>query len=579
MKKQNWIYQPEPSPDEMSNLATQLDIPLLIAKLLIQRDITSKADAEYFLNPKLDHLSDPFIFPDMENAVQRINEAILKQEHIMIHGDYDVDGVTSTALLYLTLKQLGAHVSFYIPNRISDGYGLSENSIEEAARRKTRLLITADCGITATNQVALADSIGIDTVVTDHHEYQGRLSNATAVINPKSLSADHPAYHLAGVGVAFKLVQALFQNKGFPISSLQQYLDLVAMGSIADLVPLVKENRVLAYYGMSRLAEGINPGFNALLEVTNLKGKPLTTGQLVFILAPRINAVGRLGDAQLAVRLFTTSNHQQALNIARIMEDKNRRRRQIDEETFREACELVEESVDLDNTSAIVLASNNWHQGVIGIVASRIVEKFNRPTVMISLDQEKGIGKGSARSIEGFHLFEALKSCEEYLLGFGGHKYAAGLTILPEQITELRSSLQQTAREQLTDREFVPRLKIDSDIELDEINDNLFRYVSRLAPFGPENMRPVFVARAVELVGPPNVVGNNHLKFKVRKHRRLFDAMAFNMADQYFDRLQFERPLMNIAFIIEENIWQGRRNLQLRVKGIKFNADIQTNHH
>ncbi len=572
--EKKWILVEAPPLEHATRLAAELDIPLLIAKILLQRNITSTEAASTFLRPKMSDVTDPSIFSHMQKAVDRILTAIKENEHIMIHGDYDVDGVTSTSLLYLALKRLGARVSYYIPNRLNSGYGLSEQSVAEAVRRGCKVMITVDCGITASNEIHLAERMGIDTIVTDHHEVQSDNLVGYAIINPKLLPESSPAYYLAGVGVTFKLVQGLFYATGHTLDDLAPYLDLVAMGSVADLVPMTHENRVLSRFGIQKLEEGLNPGFEALMDITGLRGHSLTSGKLVFILAPRINAVGRLGDAQLAVRLFTTENKQQALNIARILEDKNRRRRRIDEDTFKEAVQLVNEKIDLDKTTALILASESWHQGVIGIVASRLVEKFYRPTIMISIDPETHIGKGSARSVEGFHLFAALKQCEEHLLGFGGHKHAAGLTIKADKIDAFREAMQHVAFDKLTEDDYIPKLYIDCEVDLDEINDALVDSFYMLSPFGPENMRPVFLSRGLEMVGSPSVVGTNHLKFRVRKKTQILEAIAYNMSDKYYDRLQYERPRLNLAYVIDENEWQGRRTLQLRIKGLKFNDNI-----
>ncbi|OQY28689.1 MAG: single-stranded-DNA-specific exonuclease RecJ [Candidatus Cloacimonetes bacterium 4572_55] len=574
MIQKKWIVAEDPPPDQVAHLAAKLGVSLLVAKILLQRDTGAPEQANLFLNPQLTDLTEPTIFPDMEKAIDRIISAINGSHHIMIHGDYDVDGVTSTSLLYLTLQKLGAVVSYYIPNRLSSGYGLSETSVGAAVHRGCKLLITVDCGITAAKEIDLANQMGIDTIVTDHHEFQNVDIAAYAVINPKALPPDNPAYFLAGVGVAFKLVQGVYYRLGYKLSDLIPYLDLVAMGTVADLVPLINENRVLSRFGIKQLANCVNPGLQALLDVTGLRRRQLTTGQLVFVIAPRINAVGRLGDAQLAVRLFTTKNPQQALNIARTLEEKNRRRRSIDEETFQDAYRIIEQDVDVENVSVIVLASENWHQGVIGIVASRIVEKYHRPTVMISIDPKKKIGKGSARSVEGFHLFNALKQCEEYMDGFGGHKYAAGLTIHPDKINLFREALEKVAGAYFSTEDTTPKLRIDCEINPDEIDDHLMKNMKKLAPFGPENMRPVLLSKGMNIVGSPTVVGNNHLKFRVRKQNLTHEAIAYRMADQYYDQLQFERPRLNLAYVLDENEWRGRKTIQLRIKGIKFYDDF-----
>jgi single-stranded-DNA-specific exonuclease len=502
----------------------------------------------------------------MASAVDRIVRALKAQEHIMIFGDYDVDGITATSLLYLVLTRLGANVSFYIPNRISEGYGLSIPGIREAAQRDVTLVISVDCGITATEEVDLARSLGIDLIITDHHEVQEQIPQAQAILNPKRADDDYPDEHLAGVGVAFKLVQGLYRHLGLDDSELENHLDLVALGTAADIVPLVGENRILTKFGLEQVAKTEKVGLRSLVEITGLLGEEIQTGHVVFILAPRINAVGRLGDAQRAIALLATNQRDRARRIARFLNDENRRRKDIDESMLREAQELIKKNIDLEKDRVIILASDKWHPGVIGIVASRVVEQYYRPTVLISLEGNEG--KGSGRSISGFNLYEALERCQEHLIRFGGHKYAAGLTIDASKIHVFKERLNQVAMETLSPELLVPSLKIDASVTLDQVDEQLLAALGELAPFGPQNMRPVLMADNLEVVGCPRVVGQNHLKFKVRQNERVLDVIAFDKGERLSD-VEVGKRNLSLSFVLEENTWQGRSSLQLRARDLR----------
>ena len=431
-----WVVADEVHVEEAKRLADQFLIPFIAAKILCSREIITPDQASKFLNPRLQDLFDPFLMHGMKEGVERVIKALMSNERIMIYGDYDVDGITSASLMFLVLNRLGADVSYYLPNRLVEGYGISEDGLEEAVKRQVNLLISVDCGITAIEEVEIARAKGIDCLITDHHEPGAVLPNAQVIINPKLDPPEVPGHEMSAVGVAYKFAQALYRKLGQDETELEQHLDLVALGTAADIVPLTDENRVLTKYGLDQLAKTNKPGLKALIFISGVMGHKIGTGQVVFILAPRINAVGRLGDAEKAIKLLTTKDETQANAIARVLNAENKRRKDLDIHTLNEALQQIEDRVDLNSDRAIVLSSVGWHQGVIGIVASRIVEKYNRPTVMIAIDGNEG--KGSARSISGFHLYEALRECDQYLLRYGGHKYAAGLSIDPANIDVFR---------------------------------------------------------------------------------------------------------------------------------------------
>lgn len=554
---------------EAKQLADYFKIPFIAAKILCSRGITDKETAAQFLNPSLEKLFDPFIMHGMTEGVERVIKALKSHEKIMIYGDYDVDGITSASLMFLVFNRLGADVSYYLPNRLLEGYGISEDGLVEAVKRKIDLLISVDCGITAVEEVKIAREKGIDCLITDHHEPGTRIPEATVIINPKLDSPDMPGYEMSAVGVAYKFAQAIYRKLNQDETELEQHLDLVALGTAADIVPIVGENRILTKFGLDQLAKTSKPGLKALIFIAGIMGHKIGTGQVVFILAPRINAVGRLGDASKAIKLLTTKDEAQANAIARVLNAENKRRKDLDEQTLNEALELIESNVDLANARAIVLSSPNWHQGVIGIVASRLVEKFNRPTVMIAIDG--GEGKGSARSIAGFHLFEALKECDEYLSRYGGHKYAAGLSIDPAKIEPFREKLNQVSTRMLSEEDLIPKLQIDSELELEQIDENLVTILEKFAPFGPQNMRPVFVTYQAEVVGSPHVVGSNHLKFKVRRNHKVFDCIGFGFGD-YMTKMHMRPLYLDMVYVLEFNNWNGANKIQLRIKDLRVSG-------
>jgi len=561
-----WIVLDNAENTNVRVLAQELNVPLIIAQILWRRDVQNVEKARKFFLATTDQLYDPFLLKDMSEAVERLRKAVLSDEKILIYGDYDVDGITSVSFLYLLFKELGANVYYYIPDRQQEGYGLSEKGIKRANELGIDLIITVDCGITGHPEIELAASLGIDVIVSDHHEPGTDLPKAVAVIDPKRADCTYPFKELAGVGVSYKLVQGLLLRMGIDHSILEKYIELVAIGTAADIVPLIDENRIFVKNGLERLNDSDNIGLKTLIYAAGLLGKDIGTGQIVFIIAPRINAVGRMGDAERAVRLLTTNDEQEAHEIAEVIESENRHRKSVDEETFNEALFLADEQFNLGRTHSLVLHKKNWHTGVIGIVASRIVEKFYRPTALISV--EDGIGKASARSVQGFDLYESLKECEDLLLGYGGHKYAAGLSIDEDKIELFRERFEEIARQKLTEDLLIPKLSIDAELPLSQINEKFVKLLKKFAPFGPHNMRPVFVSRNLQVVGTPIIVGKNHLKFKVRQNGCVLDVIGFNMGELFY-RLSPGESNLDLAYVIEENEFMGRKTIQLRAKDLR----------
>ena len=542
--------------------------PDMIAEMLIKKELTSIEDIEEFFNPNLNNMHDPFLYVDMIKATERVISAIDKKELITIYGDYDVDGTTSSALLYLGLKKIGANIDYYIPHRMIDGYGLSLSGVDQLKENGSELIISVDCGINAVEEVEQINDLGMDVIITDHHNPKEELPNAIAIINPKIKDCKYPYDMLAGVGVAYKLLIAVYSQLEINTDELiDKYIDLVALGTIADIVPLTGENRIIASIGLERLGKKQNIGLNALIKLAGLSQKELNSADIVFGIAPRINAAGRMGSAMRAVELMVSIDEEESDELAQIIERENSLRQQIDQRTFHEACDIIEAKYkNMDDTPIIVVSSDDWHPGVIGIVASKLVEKYYRPSIMITF--KEGIGSGSGRSIAGFNLFDALVSVEGYLETFGGHKYAAGLQILVEYIDLFESKLKKYVKEHTTEDQFIPPLNIDTNLELFEINDNLLEWLEKFAPFGPGNMRPTFLTKQVTIVGFPYNVGKNHLKIKVMKDGCELDLIGFNLGD-YLPFLK-KGSNVDIAYSLEFNTWQGRTSIQGKLKDLRI---------
>lgn len=558
--KYRWIISTISDEHAVQKLAQSINVSPTIARILVARGVKTFEEAKQFFRPSLTDLHDPFLMDGMDLAVERAMRALETGEKMAIYGDYDVDGTNSAAMLYLFFKELGADVDFYIPDRFTEGYGISVTGIDRLSAAGVRLIITIDCGITAVDQALYAKSRGIDIVICDHHEAGDKIPAAYAVLDPIKPGCNYPFKYLSGCGVGFKLMQGIATRRG-NVESIYSYLDFVAIAAAADIVPLVGENRSLVAHGLRKLNDSPRPGIRGLLECAGIKRGNLGTAQIVFGIAPRINAAGRLGDARRAVEMLIEEDEVRAFQRAQELESDNRSRRTIDEETFAEAQLLVERMLQHNPLRSLVIHNPNWHPGVIGIVASRIVEKYYLPTVLLtSVD---GMAKGSARSIAGFDIHNALKQCEGYIEQFGGHKYAAGLSVREDNIDQLRAALNDVAMGQIDDDMLVPQLHIDTEVELRELSPNFFHIVKQFSPFGPGNARPHFLVRDAEIVGYPKIVGKDHLKFRVRSGSGYIEAIAFGMGSRIGDLSGGTK--YDLVFNIEENEYRGTITPQLRI--------------
>jgi len=554
------------SQEDINRLALELDLAPLTLQVLARRGITSAEAGRAFKQNSLASLPDPFLLPGMEKASHRLAKAVEKGERIAVHGDYDVDGITGTVLLVETLRQFGAEVEYHIPLRLKDGYGLSAEALRQAAADGAGVAVSVDCGVSAVAEARLASVLGLDLIVTDHHQPPDPLPEAFAIVNPHLPGSRFPFRDLAGVGVAFFLLVGLrkiLRERGFfsghPEPDLRRGLDLVALGTIADVVPLLGVNRILVRAGLRSMNSGGRPGLQALKEVAAVT--EVNCGNVAFRLAPRLNAAGRLEDARLGVDLLLESSPERTMPIARLLDDFNRERQEIERETLRQAVGRLGGSEGPEKRS-IVLADERWHPGVIGIVASRLVESYHRPTVLIAL--ENGQGKGSARSIPGFHLFQSLELCRHHLEGFGGHAFAAGLSIAEHAVEEFTAAFETVARESLGERELQPRVLHDGEILLEELDESVVRQLSELAPFGAGNPEPSFLLRGARAQQIQTVAGK-HLRFILRQGGYSFPCIAFGMADRQGE-LAGE---LDLLFTPGLNEWRGRASVQLRLKDFR----------
>ena len=567
MARKHWKIKDVSDELSVQRLTDSLNISPILANLLVLRDIKTFNQAKHFFRPSIETLHDPFLMDEMESATTRVITALTENQKICIYGDYDVDGTCATALLYMILKELEANVEFYIPRRLEEGYGLSTAAIDIVKEKGTQLMIAVDCGITAIAETDYANQLGIDVIICDHHQPKEEIPKAFAVLDPLKPGCNYPFKYLSGAGVAFKLAQGLCERigkRGLPL----KYLDLVALAGAADIVPLVDENRVLVNEGLNQVNLNPRPGIEALIEMSRLQPGQLSSGQIVFTVAPRINAVGRLGDAERAVNLLIATNKKEALKLAEVLETENYERRKIDVDTFEAAKEIVNTEIDLDEDLAIVLHNGNWHPGVIGIVASRLVEKYYRPSVLLTTVD--GVAKGSARSINGFNIYEALEQCNDLLLHFGGHKAAAGLALEIDNVEAFRVRLNEVLRSSITSEDLSEEISIDSIIKFSEITPKFLRILDQFAPFGPGNLRPVFISESVHVANVPRIVGNNHLvcSFTQNGTDKVFDSIGFNLGD-YYELIKDNHSELDIVFSIDKTIRDSRIFPQLKLKDIK----------
>lgn len=562
-----WLLPTEPDPALVERLQEELHLPRAICRLLALRGYSAPDDAKTYLRPRLDQLHEPNCLTDLDRAVERITRALRESETILVHGDYDVDGMCSTTLMVKAIQALGGNVIPFIPRRLEDGYDLTDAGVRAAREARAKLVITCDCGTSAHGPIATLQASGIDVIVTDHHLPGGPLPPAYAVLNPNRPDCTSSDKGLAGVGVAFKLALSLTRALGGNENVVYRMLDLVALATIADIAPLVGENRVFVRYGLRLLNEADRPGIRAMIRAAGLDRKNLTSGRVGFVLAPRLNAAGRLGSALRGVELLMAPNDQVANPIARELEELNARRQEIDRATLVEAREKVL-AMDLPSTYGIVLAEQGWHPGVIGIVASRIVEEFGRPTVLIAL--EGADGKGSGRSITAFDLHRGLAKCKDLLIRFGGHYMAAGVTISADRVAEFAARFNAVAASELTQDDLVPELRVDLEITLDQINDELETLLRHVEPCGIKNPSPVFVTRGVTVAVPPRVVGKDGLKLLLTEGGRELIALGWGMGPraQELD----EGEVIDVAFRLERDEWNGRSILQARLADFRPHA-------
>ena len=559
-----WKKRKNLNSEKISRLSKTLNIPNVISSLLIQRGIEDFESAKHFFRPDWSQLHDPFLMKDMSNAVERIKLAINNNERVMIFGDYDVDGTASVALLTEYLKNKVYYIKPYIPDRYSEGYGISKKGIDEAKEEEISLIIALDCGIKAFEEINYARDLGIDFIVCDHHLPEKSIPDAVAVLDPKRSDCEYPFKELCGCGIGFKLIQALQTKFKLPENELIRYLDLGATAVSADIVPLVGENRVLTFFGLKQLQTNPRLGFKIF---TNHLKKPFKVTDLVFVIAPRINAAGRMDKGLNAVKLMLSIEKQEALSLARAIEFQNNERRKTEEAITKEAFQQIKFEGTVNNWSSIVYHPS-WHKGVIGIVASRLIEKHYRPTIVLTKSGD--ILTGSARSVSGFDIYKALEACKENLIQFGGHEYAAGLTLKIEQLSQFKLSFEEYVKENISNECKTPLIKYDLDIKFNDISQKLLRIINQMAPFGPKNMRPVFATHNCIDMGRTRIVGNDktHLQLDISDSTGVrFSGIGYGLG--YFLKEIKEVNSFSVLYTIEENEFSGNKNLQLKIKDIR----------
>lgn len=547
------------------HLAKELNVPQAVATILAGRRLTTFDECKRFFRPEISHFHDPFLFRDMEKAACRVKQAVDSKEKIVVYGDYDVDGVTSTAFLIRVLRRLGAECDYYLPNRLTEGYGMSEAGIRQIAQSGAKLIISVDCGITAVHEAQLARNLGLDLIITDHHEPKDKLPDALALIDHKVPDCSYPDSFLAGVGVALKLCQALGIVVGRGEELWRDLIELAALGTAADIVPLTGENRVIAALGFENLQTTDVVGLRALIEEQGLTGKKISTGEVVFQIAPCINAVGRLGDPRRGVELLLTEDSGIAALYARELKEANHERRALDSNVAEQALEWVECNCHPERDFGFVLGNPGWHVGVIGIVASKLVERYHRPAILLSIGED-GLAKGSGRSIPGLHLLDSLNECGSLLNSFGGHAAAAGLSIHKDKIELFRERFNEVVRSKLKDDDLVPRVTADVEVPIAALTPKLLRIIKQMGPFGPGNMRPVLLCRDLQHRYSPRVVGQKHLKLSLTSQGVVMDAIGFNFGERF--REIKDSSSLQVAFALEENEWNGKKTLQMNIKGI-----------
>ncbi|MEY2917873.1 MAG: single-stranded-DNA-specific exonuclease RecJ [Bacteroidota bacterium] len=552
---------------EVNSLNQSLNINKNICTILAERGINTFEKARDYFRPQLSGLNDPWLMKDMAKAVKHIAKAFEKKEKILVFGDYDVDGTTSVACVYQFLCKVydAPLLDFYIPHRYREGYGISKMGIDFAKENDFSLIISLDCGIKSVELIAYAKTLGIDFIICDHHLPDDIIPDAVAILNPKQKDCAYPYKELCGCGVGFKLITALAQHFNIEEEHYHCYLDLVATAIAADIVPMTGENRIMAFYGLEKINSTPNPGIKALIHLGGIQ-KKLTINNVVFVIAPRVNAAGRMDDARKAVQLFIEPEYNKALAFAEMLHSDNSDRKEADSSITEEALAIIDADEKLINKKTTVVFKNHWHKGVVGIVASRMIEKYYRPTVVLTQSGE--VAAGSARSVPGFNLYEAIHACREYLLGYGGHFAAAGMSLLPENIEAFSSKFEEVVSSTIEERLLIPEIIIDTAVSFAEIKTSFYNIICQMEPFGPENMRPVFIAKNVLDTGYSKIVKDLHIRFVVKQDNITFTGIGFNMAKKFY-LLQLQKPV-DMVFTIDENEWNGSSTLQLKVIDIRL---------
>jgi single-stranded-DNA-specific exonuclease len=549
---------------KVAGLQAALKIHPILCELLVQRGIEDFDKAKQFFRPALTDLHDPWLMKDMDKAVKRITKAFDDNESIMVFGDYDVDGTTSVATLYQFLKNIHPTIDFYIPHRYREGYGVSKMGIDHAKATGISLIISVDCGIKSTDLISYAKELGIDFIICDHHLPDPILPPAVAILNAKQIDCEYPYKELCGCGVVFKLISALAQAYNLPDSSYLQYLDLVATAIAADIVPLTDENRTMAFFGLEKVNENPSHGILALLELAK-QNRPIRISNLVFAVAPRINAAGRMDDAKKAVQLFIEKAYQGALDVASLLQQDNLDRREADSSISEEALAEIENDAAHLNKKSTVVFQPHWHKGVVGIVASRLIEKHYKPTIVLT--QNGDIVSGSARSVQGFNLYEALHACRAHLLGYGGHFAAAGMTMNIDQLEAFKEAFEKAVAERITPEQMVPEISINALLPLDQISLQFFQIIAQMEPFGPDNMRPIFLAKNVRDTGYSKLVKEAHISFNLTQGNNSVRGIGYNMPDK-ISIVKSGQPF-DIVFQLQLNEWQGTQSVQIQVMDLK----------
>lgn len=577
VKDRKWIIKEPAEPEKTSRLSSELGIDPVLAGLLVQRGINTFSEARAFFRPDLKDLHDPFLMKDMDKAVARIRKAVEENTRILVYGDYDVDGTTAVALVYSFLKKLTSNVDFYIPDRYDEGYGLSFKGIDWAVEHGFSLIVALDCGIKANDKVAYGNSKGVDVIICDHHLPENEIPDAVAVLDPKRGDCGYPFDDLSGCGVGFKLVQAYASRFGIPFENLVSLLDLLVVSIASDLVSVTGENRILAHFGLRQLNENPRTGLNAMIRLSGLDHEHVTIDDIVFKIGPRINAAGRMESGRVAVELLTATDETEAEKIATEINQYNNERKSIDREITQEALEMVQSGSCLSSGNATIVYNPSWHKGVVGIVASRLVEAFYKPTIVFSRTQSNGLVTGSARSVHGFDLYDAIESCADLLENFGGHIYAAGLTLKEENLPEFCRRIEEFIGNRITPEMLTPVIYVDSILDFDRITPKFVRILKQFQPFGPGNTAPVFLTENVYDNGNGRRVGADagHLKLELIQESqpyRHISAIAFNKAS-HFEHIKNGNPV-DICYSIVENYYRGIANIQLRIKDIHDREDF-----